>query len=254
MKTLVLGDTHGRAFWKLVLYENDFDRLIFIGDYFDSFDINTEKQINNFLDIIEYKKKSGKEVILLIGNHDHHYFPEIGYTGTSGYQEVGKYQIEPVIDGNREHLQMAYAQDDILFTHAGVCEAWLNKQLEEIGPIHDVVPLDTAGKIADFVNDVWKHKPIEFLFTGRDSYGDDMGQTPIWIRPRSLMRSGKNLKKLVIQVVGHTGQEKIDIEGKSTGGRYYFIDTMGSSKEYLMIEDGKFSARKIFKKYDKGEV
>ena len=107
MKTVAIGDVHGRSLWKLIVNQENPDRVIFIGDYFDSFDIKTEEQINNFLDIIEYKKSSGKEVIMLIGNHDYHYFPEVGYTGTSGYQSIFKHQIEPTIDANREHLQMA---------------------------------------------------------------------------------------------------------------------------------------------------
>ena len=94
MKTIVIGDVHGRSLWKQIVNQENADRVIFIGDYFDSFDIKCENQITNFLDIIEYKKSSGKEVIMLVGNHDHHYFPEIGYTGTSGYQSIFKHQIE----------------------------------------------------------------------------------------------------------------------------------------------------------------
>ena len=249
----MLGDTHGRAFWKLATLDGNFDRVIFIGDYFDSFDINTDTQIHNFLDIIEYKKTSGKEVVMLIGNHDHHYFPDIGDTGTSGYQRIGKFHIEPVIDANKEHLQMAYAQDDFLFTHAGVGEAWVEKWQNQYPHLIEV-PEKTAVSIAKFINELWDINPSAFIFDGRNGYGDDMGQTPIWIRPRSLMRDAQILKKTIVQVVGHTGQEKIDIEGKATGGRYYFIDTMGTSKEYLWIEDGKVEARKIFKKYDKSET
>jgi predicted phosphodiesterase len=70
MKTIILGDTHGTTFWKLISQlEKDADRFIFIGDYFDSFEIKGLDQINNFLDIIEYKKTSDKEIVLLIGNH-----------------------------------------------------------------------------------------------------------------------------------------------------------------------------------------
>lgn len=54
-------------------------KVIFIGDYFDSHDeYSTVEQIQNFKDIIEYKTNSTKKVIMLIGNHDYHYFPEIG--------------------------------------------------------------------------------------------------------------------------------------------------------------------------------
>ena len=57
-----------------------------------------------------------------------------------------------------------------------------------------------------------------------------------------LQLSNKNtdLKKQYIQIVGHTQQDTIDIKGKSTGGRYYYIDTLPSG-EYLIDEDGEFS-------------
>ena len=49
----------------------------------------------------------------------------------------------------------------------------------------------------------------------------------------------KGLKKDYIQIVGHTQMRRLDLTGsdKFTGGRYYFIDTMDTSGEYLVIED-----------------
>jgi predicted phosphodiesterase len=39
MKIVTLGDTHGRDIWKtIVKIEEDFDKFIFIGDYFDTRD------------------------------------------------------------------------------------------------------------------------------------------------------------------------------------------------------------------------
>jgi hypothetical protein len=57
------------------------------------------------------------------------------------------------------------------------------------------------------------------------------------------MKSNKGiLNKKIIQVVGHTQQNQIDIKGKTTGGRYYFIDTLGNKQpEYLIYEDQTFS-------------
>ncbi len=51
------------------------------------------------------------------------------------------------------------------------------------------------------------------------------------------------LRTQIRQVVGHTGQNHIDIEGKSTGGRYYFVDTM--PREYLIVIDGVVSLGQI---------
>ncbi len=47
-KTLVLGDTHGRSNWKLAIHQEQPDRVIFIGDYFDSVEFSDVEQIDNF--------------------------------------------------------------------------------------------------------------------------------------------------------------------------------------------------------------
>jgi metallophosphoesterase superfamily enzyme len=74
MITIALGDTHGRDFWKEVIDEESPDRVIPIGDYFDSKEgISCKLQIHNFLEIAGYKRQSTKEVILLLGNHNFHY-------------------------------------------------------------------------------------------------------------------------------------------------------------------------------------
>ena len=246
MKTLVLGDTHGRSFWKLAVQIERPDRVIFIGDYFDSFDIGGLDQLNNFQDIIEFKKTGGCEVVMLIGNHDHHYFPEVGDTGTSGFQALMSPSIQYVIDQNREHLQMAYRMGEFLFTHAGVSSIFMDKAFKD----HSGWSLET---VAEDLNNLFKYKPKSFIFGEycdptryTDPSGDDVNQSPIWIRPRSLMKANYDtLRKEVIQVVGHTQKDKIDIKGFSTGGRYYMIDTLGTSGEYLVIEDESVRTGKI---------
>ena len=236
MKTIVIGDVHGRSLWKLIVnQEQDADRIIFIGDYFDSFDISGVEQIQNFKEIIEYKETSGKEVIMLVGNHDHHYYPEVGYTGTSGYQRGIAPSITQVVDENRQHLQMAYSFDEFLFTHAGVSPTFMDGEFGEEGWVED--------NVVELLNDLFKYKPKSFDFNGTDPYGDNTYQTPIWIRPRSLMavnkKHDKGLKKRYIQIVGHTQVKKLDIDGaqKAAGGRYYLIDCQDTTGEYLVIQD-----------------
>ena len=238
--TLVLGDTHGRSTWKLAIHQEQPDRVIFIGDYFDSFEISGVEQINNFKEIIQYKESNPQvEVIMLIGNHDHHYFPEIGYTGTSGFQSRIAPSITQVIDENRHHLQMAYGFEDFLFTHAGVSPVFMDRVFGPDDWSKESVVVD--------LNELFKYKPKAFEFSGLESSGDNAMQTPIWIRPRSLMHANKThekgLKKDYIQIVGHTQMNKLDLTGsdKFTGGRYYFIDTMDSSGEYLIIQDNNLT-------------
>jgi hypothetical protein len=244
MKTIILGDTHGRSNWKLAIHQEQPDRIIFIGDYFDSFDIPGVEQIHNFKEIIQYKENNPQiEVTLLIGNHDHHYFPEIGYTGTSGYQSGIAPSITQVIDENRYHLQMAYGFGDYLFTHAGVSPIFMDQVFGSDGWSKESIVVD--------LNELFKYKPKAFEFNGFDGYGDNTTQTPIWIRPGSLMsvnkKHDKGLKKDYIQIVGHTQMRRLDLKGsdKFTGGRYYFIDTMDTSGEYLIVEDNQLKTNSV---------
>ncbi len=85
------------------------------------------------------------------------------------------------------------------------------------------------------------------MFYGIDPYGNSKTQTPIWIRPQALLAGNRDsfLKTDYIQVVGHTAVRKIDIDGKATGGRYYFIDTLDTTSTYLVYENNEFSVGKL---------
>ena len=58
-KVIGIGDTHGRVLWKdIVSKEKDADKIIFIGDYFDThYDISVDQQIENFKEILDFQKK-----------------------------------------------------------------------------------------------------------------------------------------------------------------------------------------------------
>ena len=240
MKTIVLGDIHGRGIWQLIVQRENPDRVIFIGDYWDSFEIPFLDQMYNFKQIVHYARTSDKEVILLTGNHDVHYqrWAIEARENYSGFQAIHANDICQELQLNEDIMQMAYKMDNFLFTHAGVTKTWLK-----------LMEIENDENMVDAINDIAKFKPRMFAFgaIGRggwvDSYGDNIWQNPTWIRPKSLMKDSKDLG--YIQVVGHTGQNCIDIKGKSTGGKYYFIDTLETSGEYLIIEDGQVSAKKI---------
>ena len=187
----------------------------------------------NFKDIIAFKESNQCEVILLIGNHDYHYYP--GGETYSGYQHGAAPAIKQLLEENKHHMQMCYQLDNILCSHAGIGHNWLVEQEKY-----------ESGSIADFVNDIWNYKPNRFIFYGFDPYGDNKTQTPIWIRPASLLSGNKDtfLKTDYIQIAGHTQVRKIDIEGKATGGRYYFIDAIEIG-QYLIYENNQFILGKI---------
>jgi len=237
MKTVVIGDLHGRSTWKLITHLENPDRVVFIGDYFDSFIITPVEQIKNFEELIRYKETAKCEVVMLIGNHDYHYFPEVGNVGTSGYQTRMAPTLQHLIDDNRHHLQLVYQMNEYLFSHAGVSSDFMDAVYGKDGW--------QTESIANDLNEMFRHKPLTFDFGAAasikkisylDPHGDNKEQSPLWIRPRSLMRANREtLKKQVIQVVGHTQVRKIDEEGKSTGNRYWFIDALDTSGQYIVI-------------------
>jgi len=246
MKTVVIGDIHGHNSWKQIIdKEQDTDRFVFVGDYFDSFTIPGVKQMDNFLDIIEFKEHTDKEVVLLLGNHDYHYLPEIDETGTSGYQTTMAPTFKILLGENKKHLQIAYQFDDFVCSHAGFSSVWLD----------DIVEDWDVTNMVDKVNELFQNQPgliayrsfkmiNETEWIGARGYGEETFQGPLWIRPKALMNANYDtLRTQIIQIVGHTTRKQIDIEGQSTGGRYYFIDTM--PREYLIVTDGVVSLGKL---------
>lgn len=238
-KNIYIGDIHGRTIWKdIVAAHPDAATITFIGDYFDSFDIAAVNQLHNVKEIVEFKTTTDINVNLLIGNHDHHYWPGVGGGGTSGYQSVHSFQFEQFFNDNKAHFKMAALVGNVLCTHAGVSPIFL----KDWG-------WNEGDDIVEFLNDLFTYKPKVFEFNGRDPYGDDVYQTPIWIRPKALQNANKEkypfkgsstyIKDRYIQVVGHTQQNTIDIKGKATGGKYFNIDTLPTG-QYLIEEAGKF--------------
>ncbi len=74
MQTIVIGDLHGRKTGLRIARKHPNDKLVFLGDYFDS---KTGVSIREQLDIFDYltalKLQNPERVILLTGNHDLHY-------------------------------------------------------------------------------------------------------------------------------------------------------------------------------------
>jgi DNA repair exonuclease SbcCD nuclease subunit len=155
MKTVFIGDIHGRSIWKEIVEQEKPDRVIFVGDYFDSFDIPGIDQIHNFKEIIHFKKTSGIEVVLLVGNHDYHYM-DMGET-YSGFQPALKFDIGQLLKENMEHLQMAYSFDNFLCTHAGVSSVFMNDNFRGSW---------NCDNLVEKLNETFKYSPFIFKFNG----------------------------------------------------------------------------------------
>lgn len=222
MKIINISDLHGRRIWEDIIKQESFDHLVFIGDYFDTRDdISTASQIDNFKNIIKLKKENMDTVHLLIGNHDYHYLP--GTTETySGYQAAKALSIRDILKENIDLLQICYVNGDYLFTHAGVTNTWWSNNFEGEPPVDD--------SIEDIINEFFILEPKQFGFTGFHSRtGDEVTQSPLWVRPYSL---GVDQIPHFTQVIGHTAVPHLTIL-KSI----ILTDTFDRTEEFLLIED-----------------
>lgn len=198
MKILVIGDIHGQSVWKQLVYNTEFDHVIFMGDYFDSFNIPIQAQLENFQDILQYKRDNPQTVTLLFGNHDFHYM--VDDEMYSGFNVVTKLGIEYILKDciKNDELVLCCSFDKYLFSHAGVSKVWVeNKNID-------------TDNLVQSVNDILKFTPRRLCFSENlptkmseriDYTGDNRTQSPIWIRPHSLLGS---MLEGYYQVVGHT--------------------------------------------------
>ena len=124
--TIAIGDVHGLDLWRDVVEAHPECRLVFLGDYLDPYGyVPREKLLENLRSIIELKRDRPEDVILLLGNHDLHYFCEDACVGTRfdmGIAEAASWMFLNNID----LFQYAFQDGEYLFTHAGVSQLWFN--------------------------------------------------------------------------------------------------------------------------------
>jgi hypothetical protein len=218
MRILAIGDVHGRTKWE-ALQKEEADKIVFVGDYFDSFDITQVEQIVNFEKIIEWKRREPNKVELLMGNHDYHYllYGRVQYSGYKPNPLISQLVNEAV---KSDLIKLIWISDNYLFSHAGLSNKFMTY-------------LNEDGFELDDLNDILKNKP-KLLGFGRygfpiSKYGNDPEQGPLWIRPESLRESPYGNW---IQIVGHSIQQNIQIEDNLT-----LID-VPDTNEVLEIKDG----------------
>jgi predicted MPP superfamily phosphohydrolase len=201
MKTLSIGDIHGMNVLseiKLVDKVEQYDKIIFVGDYVDSFNIDNLTMIDTLKQIINYKIENPDKVILLLGNHDIQYL--LGYSkyGCSGYRAEISSDLYTIFNENRDLFQVAYQYDNYIWTHAGIHQGWFEFSFKG----------DIDENIADQLNkeDWYKNQSLFDVGHIRGGYKNVGG--PFWCDKtelRSAPLKGYN------QIVGHT-TNKYNIE------------------------------------------
>ncbi|WP_461255256.1 metallophosphoesterase [Treponema sp. R80B11-R83G3] len=215
MKIAIVTDIHGSTNWRMVMKRVDeFDKIIFLGDYFDAWTNKWPGQMNNACNIITFKKRFPKKVDLCWANHDTSY-----YLGErcSGYQLGYAVDIIEFFNKHKEQFEVVYIYDEWIFSHAGVSEEWMS----------------CAGiKTVEEINTLFKESPNYFRWVGPDNFGDNPNEGPLWIRPKSLMN---NAVKNYNQAVGHT--ELYDGPKVICKNKLKFVFTDTGKHDHLTIVD-----------------
>lgn len=263
MKTLVLGDIHGRLHWLDIISKENPDKVIFLGDYVSTHEgIPAEQQMSNLEDILNYKDENPDKVVLLRGNHDTQH---LGYywAECSGWDQDIYKGMKPIKNRFLKLTQWVYRipNTNIVCSHAGISEKFLDNickyfksqdgwdfniydQDELINHINDIPPCELFGftpcKLSDYT-------------------GESSTQPCTWIRPYTLLHYGI---KNIIHVVGHTPVKNIcNIKEESLKLREKYGITEAEdivkdycdiwccdnlqNNEYLVIEDGEFKSCKL---------
>ena len=230
-KILVLGDTHGRPFWKEIIEKENPDKIIFLGDYVSTHEgISAKQQLNNLEEILTYKENNPDKVILLRGNHDTQH---LGYywAECSGWNG----QVWSVMSQSEfkerflKLTQWVYIDEELktIFSHAGVSDVWMkNSEIDSVHDINSLEPSELFGFTPNYYG---------------DCYGDSETQPPVWIRPQTLCKC--NIEEWN-QVVGHTPVQKGIYHTHNTIGQseIWFCDALGV-KQYLVIDNNEFQPK-----------
>lgn len=234
MRVLVLPDTHGnsRNFESIQKHVSSVDKIIFLGDYFDSHypDCDFTQQRDVFLKIMNFKKTCDKPVVVLLGNHDLAYLPAYrGDTNISPHQYEHQTDIENLLKDNVENLQILDVIDNWIFSHAGLSNKWFERTmryLKHLDPGKNPTILDINKLLQQY------HDLSLFNHCSNDPYGDDQDEGCMWIRPPSLISFGLIGYN---QTVGHTTMDP---------DSYY----------YKMIGDSVITTQRYLDKFSKPSV
>lgn len=222
---IAIADTHGRTAWKKIVENTKADKIVFLGDYFDSHGGTTgEQQLETFIEILAFKRANRDNVVLLLGNHDYHYLHQITST-YSGFQQNYYKKFNSVLQSalKNDDIQLCFIADNVIYSHAGVTKTWLLNTFS-----------DLTDDLEKSINDKFISNPDVFDFTigtNYSIYGDDITQTPLWVRVKSLYYDCIDGYK---QVVGHTPFKTPIIVEDKLG----FIDCLEDCIGYAEVRDG----------------
>jgi len=217
MRLLTVSDIHGRTVWKEANL-SAYDRIVFLGDYTDSYSIDDDTIFANLNDIIQLKRQDPLKFKLLIGNHDAQYLHFPHYR-CSGFRVWAQPALSDLFARNASLFEIAHQEGSYLFTHAGVSGKWFSRLLAETQQIERALTPDFA--VAALLNEVHQ-QPLQvrdLLFeVGPQRGGTDPFSGPVWA---DRAETRYDFLPGFHQVVGHTPISDFRTYGDEAGSITY---------------------------------
>lgn len=236
MKVVTIGDIHGRPYWKNINPDN-YDVIIFDGDYVDSYRFTDFDTLDNLMQIIDFKKEFPEKVFLNLGNHDLQYMWDYATFGCSGFRAQMYHDLHDLFYDNKNLFQVAHQIGNHIWTHAGISKGWYNYNKPIID---DYTTRFETKNLAETLNIILWTKDNHILHQVSDIRGGNYEFGGITWADRKETRNG--YLPGYHQIVGHTPIDQITLFGDENGSIRY-IDVLGrvESHEQKKIE--------YFKKY-----
>lgn len=234
-KILVIPDLHEKNIWEKIINEaGTVDKIVFLGDYVDSWTHEKKACLDNLENIIEFKKQHMDSVELLLGNHDIAYMYYPNYA-CSGFQKDCQYELQLLFSSNSELFKISFAEGNYLFSHAGISIKWFEKykNLLELNGFKegDVISLNKA------LNQMKEGKNLrDALFEIGEARGGmryDIGG-PLWADISET--TGFQIPN-INQIIGHSKVPKVmSISFPNMNCSNTYVDCLDKYYDYLVLE------------------
>lgn len=241
MKALFVGDVHNHSYMfadiAIMDQQENFDRIIFMGDYVDDWNTDNHQSLMTLEKIFSLKESNPNKYTFLVGNHELSY---LGYP-CAGHQnnldDIMELQLKEHIDYFDFYTSIVCGDKEYICTHAGLTSGYINQCLN-------------GTNWRETLDDMNKHKlqNLELLSYcssirgGRDEYSSF-----VWTDFREHRTARFFDSTIPYQIVGHTPVRTVINEFG-----IYFIDTHSTyrdgslygDKSYLMWNETKFEVIK----------
>lgn len=219
---VAIGDIHGLDDWRAIVQQHPDCLMVFLGDYLDPYSAITRRALlENLRAIIELKRSRPDDVVLLLGNHDMHYFSPYARMGSRFDFEIRNEASSLFLD-NIHLFQYAYQEENKIFTHAGISQWWWQNDFHG----------DNTRPIAEQLNHPTEKQMSALCRVGYARGGRFGRHGGIFWADSSELR---NPLHGYTQIVGHNPVPRITVCESEEGTKIVFCDSLPYGN-YLFID------------------